>query len=707
VTLPIVRTRIEGEHDVVLARQQARHVAELLGFDGQDQTRVATAVSEIARNAFQYAGGGTMELGVEGRSAPQLLLARIVDRGPGIPHLREILDGQYRSPTGMGMGMVGARRLMDHFAVESSPGSGTAVALGKLLPARVPAVTPERVGEIARELHRRAAGGPLQELQRQNQELLEVLSVLRSRNDELLRLNRELDDTNRGVVALYAELDERADHLRRADELKSRFLSNMTHEFRTPVNSILALSRLLLDRVDGPLTPEQDRQVRFVRNAAEDLAAIVDDLLDLAKVEAGKTVVHAGEFDVAGLFGALRGMLRPLLVSDSVKLVFEDPDPELLLVSDETKISQILRNFISNALKYTERGEVRVSARALPEGRVAFAVADTGIGISPEDQERIFDEFTQLDSPLQRRVKGTGLGLPLCRRLAQLLGGHIELASEPGVGSTFTAVVPRVYESLAEADPAELAPDPYRVPLLVVEDGAEDQLVVAKQLRHTGFQAIPARTLSQATAVLARVRPRAILLDILLRGQHAWQFLSTLKAEPSTREIPVLVLTSLDERGKALALGADAYARKPVSRRWLLAELRRLTGHQAPRRVLVIDDEEVARYLVRQTLPEQGFLALEAKTGREGLDRARQVQPDLVFLDLLMPDVGGLEVLEQLKADPATRDIPVVVVTSRVLTETERRQLAPDVAAIVSKAALSRDTMADVLRQALLVPEAV
>jgi CheY-like chemotaxis protein/two-component sensor histidine kinase len=442
------------------------------------------------------------------------------------------------------------------------------------------------------------------------------------------------------------------------------------------------------------------------RNAAEDLAGIVDDLLDLAKVEAGKTVVHPAEFDVAGLFGALRGMLRPLLVSDGVKLVVEDPDPGLALVSDETKISQILRNFISNALKYTERGEVRVSARLLDAGRVAFAVTDTGIGIAAEDQERIFEEFTQLDSPLQRRVKGTGLGLPLCRRLAQLLGGHVELASEPGVGSTFTAVIPRIYEALADTEPAEISPDPYRIPVLVVEDEPADQLVLANQLRDTGFQVIPARSLAQARAALARMRPRAVLLDILLRGQDGWQFLSTLKSDPATREIPVLVLTGVDDRGKALALGADAYARKPVQRRWLLAELQRLTGHQAPRRVLVIDDEEVSRYLVRQTLPEHGFLVVEAKSGRDGLARARQGQPDLVFLDLLMPDLGGREVLEELKADPATRDIPVVVVTSRVLSDGERRQLAPLVAAIVSKAALSRDMMADLLHEALAAPEA-
>ena len=271
---------------------------------------------------------------------------------------------------------------------------------------------------------------------------MRALGELRERQEELLSLNRELEDTNRGVVALYAELDEKADHLRRADEMKSRFLSNMSHEFRTPLNSIRALSRLLLDRVDGDLSIEQEKQVGFISKASDDLTALVDDLLDLAKIEAGKIEVHPIEFSVGNLFSALRGMLRPLLVGDAVKLSFEEPQSTLTLYNDEGKVSQILRNFISNAIKFTEQGEVSVSAQ-LSEDRqtVRFSVADTGIGIAPEDQGRIFDEFTQLPSPLQGRVKGTGLGLPLCRRLAHLLGGDVSVKSERGVGSVFTAVV--------------------------------------------------------------------------------------------------------------------------------------------------------------------------------------------------------------------------------------------------------------------------
>ena len=259
----------------------------------------------------------------------------------------------------------------------------------------------------------------------------------------MCRLNTELEDTNRGVVALYAELDERAEQLRQASELKSRFLSNMSHEFRTPLNSILALSRLLMDRTDGPLTVEQERQVTYIRRSAESLTELVNDLLDLAKVEAGKLEIRPSYFTIGELFGALRGVMKPLQQNDAVDLIFEDVTDCPPLFTDEAKLAQILRNLISNALKFTERGEVRVAAAFDSETRQCrLEVLDTGIGIAPEDQEVVFQEFSQVANTLQYRAKGTGLGLPLSRRLAELLGGTLTLRSTPGTGSTFTLCIP-------------------------------------------------------------------------------------------------------------------------------------------------------------------------------------------------------------------------------------------------------------------------
>src|SRR5262245_55836873 len=410
----ILSVTLQQEADVVLARQRARQIAEQLGFSPLEQTQIATAVSEIARNAYDYSGGGLVEYSLTGRVPPQVLEIKISDQGKGIPDLTAVLAGEHRSQTGMGVGIRGAQRLMDRFHIHSTPGKGTVVELVKMLPRKKEMFSRKELSSICDVLARDKPEEATGELRRQNRELLLSLQDLRRQREELTRVNQELQDTNRGVVALYAELDERAEHLRRADELKTRFLSNMSHEFRTPLNSILALTRFLLDGTDGKLGEEQTKQVGFIRKSAENLSELVNDLLDLAKVEAGKIVVRPSEFSVPSLFGALRGMLRPLLAGDAVSLSCEEAADIPALETDEGKVSQILRNFISNALKFTEQGEVRVTASYLPvPDRVSFSVSDTGIGIAAQNHEAIFQEFTEVENPLKHKYKGTGLGLPL------------------------------------------------------------------------------------------------------------------------------------------------------------------------------------------------------------------------------------------------------------------------------------------------------
>ncbi|MGY4535418.1 signal transduction histidine kinase [Pseudomonas sp. TE3786] len=255
-------------------------------------------------------------------------------------------------------------------------------------------------------------------------------------------LRAELDETNQGVLALYAELDIQAEELRQASDLKSRFLSYMSHEFRTPLGSILSITSLLGDELDGPLSPEQHKQVGFVRTSASELSDMVDDLLDLAKIEAGRITISPAWFDMLDLFSALRGMFRPIVEGGTVDLTFEEPVAMPRLYTDDKKLAQILRNFISNSLKFTQRGEVRISARLENEHEVRFAVTDTGIGIPAELHRTLFEDFSQVDSPLQKRFRGTGLGLSLCKRFAALLGGHVGVDSEPGVGSTFYVIIP-------------------------------------------------------------------------------------------------------------------------------------------------------------------------------------------------------------------------------------------------------------------------
>jgi len=567
--LPLLCMDLSYEQDVVKTRQRAREIADALNFDHQDQIRIATAVSEIARNAIEYGKGGRVEFSVlQQDKGHEAFVIEVKDVGPGIENLDRILMGQFTSSTGMGLGIIGARRLMDSFDIESTPRQGTRVVLTKILPPRIAPLDRKKLQAAVDAVVRGQMNEPYQELEQQNRELLSTLEQLNARQAELVQLNKELDETNRGVVALYAEINDKADYLQRASELKSKFLSNMSHEFRTPLNSVLALSRILLDRLDGDLTREQEKQVQYIRRSAEQLIEMVNDLLDIAKVEAGKITVRPSEFDAAALFGSLRGVLKPLLVSQRVNLVFEEPLDVPVLNTDDSKVAQILRNFISNALKFTERGEVRVSAAMLDTDHVRFSVQDTGIGIAEQDQERIFEEFSQIENPLQRHAKGTGLGLPLSRKLANLLGGTVTVESTQGVGSIFSLVIPKRFVEQSEA-----------------------------QLR-----------------------------------------------EPSSSEPSVLV----------------------------------------------VDDDEVSRYLLRNLLHGANFRISEASNGLEGLRTAQAVNPRVVFLDLNLPDLSGFEVLERLKNDPKTSEIPVIIYTSKVLDEKEISSLSRAVA-ILPKNLSSRD----------------
>lgn len=275
----------------------------------------------------------------------------------------------------------------------------------------------------------------------------ELNRALQERTAEVAALNAELTETNKGVVALYSELDESAAALKQISELKSRFLSYMSHEFRTPLGSIRSIARILLDRLDGPLLPEQEKQVRFIQSAAAELTDMVNDLLDLAKVEAGRITISPAWFEMVDLFAALRGMFKPIVNSEAVSLIFEEPVDMPRVYTDDKKLSQILRNFISNALKFTPTGEVKVSAHAGENQTVVFAVADTGIGIAKEHHGAIFEDFVQVDSPIQKRLRGTGLGLSLSKKLATLLGGTVSVVSEPGVGSTFSITIPTHFKA--------------------------------------------------------------------------------------------------------------------------------------------------------------------------------------------------------------------------------------------------------------------
>ena len=369
---------------------------------------------------------------------------------------------------------------------------------------------------------------------------------------------------------------------------------------------------------------------------------------------------------------------------------------------------QILRNFLSNAVKFTERGEIRLAAKAGPGDTVIFSVTDTGIGIALDDQRRVFEEFNQVEGPVQKRVKGTGLGLPLSRKLADLLGGRVSVRSEPGVGSTFIAVIPRSYRPPDDVDvtpESRWRVDPLRSPVLVVEDDPVDLLLYEKHLEGSAFQVLPARTVGEARRVLRRVRPLAVLLNILLEAESGWTLLAEIKGQPATRDIPILVLTIVDGKEQA----PWPWRRRLLSqahRPGLAAEPAGRAGARADRSstVLIIDDEEAGSHVLKGLLTAQGrFAILEAASGEEGLRRApREERPDVIFLDVIMSDMTGFEVLERLKSDNATKGIPVILNTSAILSEEERRRLTAGTAAILSKSAVAAEEAFVTVREALI-----
>jgi signal transduction histidine kinase/CheY-like chemotaxis protein len=697
----ILTIDIRYEHDVVLARQRARQIAGLVGFDLQDQTRISTSTSELARNVFQYVGSGRVEFGIDDGATGWLLSITVSDKGGGIRELDNILRGRYVSSTGMGLGILGAKRLMDVFSIQSTAGQGTTVSIGKAIPTKLGRLVPDPA-RISLELSKQTPQSPYDELQQQNQELLRALAELRKRQDELAHLNRELEDTNRGVVALYAELDERADYLQRANEVKTAFLSNMTHEFRTPLNAIQSLTNLLLDRTDGDLLPEQEKQVLFIRRSAEDLSELVNDLLDLAKVEAGKISLRAQEFRVDALFGTLRGMLKPILAyNTSVALVFDSAENIPVMNTDDRRVSQVLRNLISNALKFTSKGEVRVRAEQLSHDTIRFAVSDTGIGIADADQDRIFQEWVQLDNPLQRQVKGTGLGLPLSRRLAQLLGGTLTVESKLGLGSTFYFTVPKTYVGPDEANEdveAESTSEGH-IPVLVLEDNGDAQFVYRQFLSKTKFRVIPAKSAAEARQIIERFQPQAIIMDVLLEAEDSWPFLQEIRRSPATHNLPVIMLSVQENESRAKALGASEFALKPVNRVWLLNRLESLTTPAAAPNILIVDDDEIARYLLRNVLAGVSAEIGEASNGIEALRIVSEKRPKLIFLDLVMPDLSGIEVLDKLRAS-SLRDIPVVLHTSKVLSEDEASDLRSKVLDLIPKS-VTRDELNRRVRDAL------
>jgi signal transduction histidine kinase/DNA-binding response OmpR family regulator len=506
---------------------------------------------------------------------------------------------------------------------------------------------------------------------------------------------------------LIDRLETSNGQLLEANRHKSTFLANMSHELRTPLNAILGFSELLSDDTTGKYNESTRRRfLDQIHTSGQHLLQLINDILDLSKVEAGQMDLQLQQVAVADSIDGVLATVEPLARLKEITLDSQ-PDPDLNLVADAAKLKQMLLNLVSNAIKFNPvGGRVTIRARQA-ESWIEIAVSDTGIGIAKADLGRLFTEFQQLDSGPGRQQEGTGLGLALTKRFAELHGGKVSVESVPGKGSTFTLRLPLEAKptkepSIPQPQPIEPA-DPRRPLILVVEDNPEAAELLARHLDAGGFRMEIARTGADALTMARALKPVAITLDILLPEIDGWEVLTRLKDDELTQNIPIVVVSVVDNPALGRALGALDYFVKPVDGKALLSRLAQYTFTTKVKtdqvRILVVDDEPANLDLLEALLTPAGFSVLRASGGQEGIDMARSQLPNLILLDLMMPRVTGFEVVEALRSEEPTRSIPIMVLTAKVLTEDDKRALNGHVAAIFQRNSVAGTELVDWIRK--------
>jgi signal transduction histidine kinase/CheY-like chemotaxis protein len=498
-----------------------------------------------------------------------------------------------------------------------------------------------------------------------------------------------------------------------ANQAKSAFLANMSHELRTPMNAILGYSEMLIEEAEDLEPSEFVPDLEKIQAAGRHLLGLINDVLDLSKIEAGKMTLYLEEFDIAATVGDVMATVKPLLAKNSNRLDLVCPGDIGMMRADLTKVRQCLLNLLSNATKFTDQGTITLTVAShadasslIPLETIQIAVADTGIGMSPEQMGRLFETFSQADSSTTRKYGGTGLGLAISRRFSRLMGGDITVTSAPGQGSTFTLTLPRHVVDPDESVQVETARPPEastvspadgapavatRGTVLVIDDDPATVDVVRRYLVRDGFRVEVAHTAEDGLAMASGLHPDAITLDVMMPGIDGWSVLAALKAEPQLAQIPVVMMSLLENRELGQALGAAASLHKPLQRAeldQLLATIR-AAASQGPAHLLVVEDEPANAELLRRVLERDGWVVDNAADGLEALALVARTRPALILLDLMMPQMDGLEFLEQLRRNPAAASIPVIVLTAKELTLADRQRLHGRVSEVLSKGAFN------------------
>jgi signal transduction histidine kinase/DNA-binding response OmpR family regulator len=525
-----------------------------------------------------------------------------------------------------------------------------------------------------------------------------------------IRLVLDLEQRNR----VEKELAEAKESAESANKAKSGFLANMSHELRTPMNAILGYSEMLMEEAEDVGQDDFIPDLKKINQAGNHLLALINDVLDLSKIESGKMEAFAEDFDVSILIDQVAGTAQPLMSKNNNKLKIERGEQLGHAHQDLTKLRQSLLNLLSNAAKFAHEGTITLKAvrQSQADGEwLTFSVSDTGIGIRADKLDHVFDEFSQADTSTTRDYGGTGLGLPISRRFCQLLGGDLTVRSSTGKGSTFTMRIPVLLPGADVETPVESTPVKTDAGLevmhvsgagrtvLVIDDDPEARDIVERFLRKDGFEVVTASSGEEGLHLAHKLQPTVITLDVMMPDMDGWSVIRALKADPVLHNVPVVMLTIVDDKSKGYTLGANDYLTKPVDRDQLHNALARYYAPGEPCSVLLVEDDTATREMMARTLEKSDWQVSEAGNGREALDRLAQGKPRLILLDLMMPVMDGFEFLLEMRANTEWQNIPVIVLTAKDLTEEDRRILSGRVEQIVEKGASTHEQVVNLIHQ--------